>query len=321
MLMTIGLIAGGFVCLYLGGEWLVRGAGDLALRLGMSSFMVGMTVVAFATSSPELAVSLDAAFRGVHGVAVGNVVGSNICNIALVLGLAATIRPIKVEARVIAVDVPLLIVVTAGMALLLWNGQASRIEGLLLITGLVIFIWQNVRVARRERARVREEFEHAAPPPGKSPLADIGLVAAGIVALVGGGYLFVKGAVILAEMLNVAPAIISLSLVALGTSLPELATSLVATLKGEGDITAGNVIGSNFFNILGILGITAVIQPLDRAGVTLVDLTVMVGVTILLLPLMFSRRSIGRAEGVLLLVIYAGYLWWLAESGQVPGTV
>lgn len=319
MLMIVGLIAGGFVLLYLGGEWLVRGAGDLALRLGMSPFLVGMTVVAFATSSPELAVSLDAALRGVHGVAVGNVVGSNICNIALVMGLAATIRPIEVEARVIAVDVPLLIVATAGMAFVLWNGHISRLEGMLLVVGLVIFIWQNVRLARKERARVREEFEHAAPKPGKSPWSDFALVGAGIVALVGGGYFFVRGAILLAELLNVAPAIISLSVVALGTSLPELATSLVATLRREDDITAGNVIGSNFFNILAILGITALIQPLDRAGVTLVDLGVMVGVTILLLPLMFSRRRIGRGEGVLLLMIYVGYIWWLAKSGHVPG--
>ncbi len=319
MLMIVGLMAGGFVLLYFGGEWLVRGAGDIALRLGMTPFLVGMTVVAFATSSPEFAVSLDAALRGVDGVAVGNVVGSNICNIALVLGLAATIRPIEVEARVIGVDVPLLIVATAGMAFVLWNGHISRVEGMLLVAGLVVFIWQNVRMARKERARVKEEFEHAVPKPGKSPWSDFGLVGAGIVALVGGGYLFVRGAVSLAEMLGVAPAIISLSIVAFGTSLPELATSIVATLRGEGDITAGNVIGSNFFNILAILGITALIHPLDRSGVTLVDLGVMVGLTILLLPLMFSRRRIGRGEGVLLLVIYFGYIWWLADSVSAPG--
>lgn len=316
MTESLILIAAGFVLLYVGGEALVRGAGGLALRLGMSSFIVGMTVVAFATSSPELAVSLQAAVIGQDDVAIGNVVGSNICNIALVLGLCALIRPQEVQMRILRMDIPWLIFASALLVAFLDDGRISRPAGIVLVVGLLVFIYWNIQMARREREedRVREEFEHVVQDRHRKPWIDWLLMLAGFAALVGGGATFVRGGVGLAEALGVSAALISLTVVALGTSLPELATSLVATFRGDDDIAVGNIIGSNFFNILAILGITALVHPLNRGTITLVDLYVMLGFTIVLLPLIFVRRRIGRPEGLVLLAGYVAYLWWLTTQ-------
>ncbi len=310
------LILVGFALLYVGGEALVRGAGGLALRVGMSSFIVGMTVVAFATSSPELAVSVQAAIAGVDDVAIGNVVGSNICNIALILGLCALIRPQEVQMRILRMDVPWLIFASALLVAFLDDGEISRAAGVVLMIGLVVFIYWNIQMARREKEedRVREEFEHVVKDARRRPWVDWLLMGTGLVLLVAGGSAFVRGGVGLAEALGVSAALISLTVVALGTSLPELATSLVATFRGDDDIAVGNIIGSNFFNILAILGITAVLHPLNRGAITLTDLYVMLGFTVVLLPLIFVRRRIGRPEGLVLLVGYVAYMWWLAAQ-------
>lgn len=314
MTQSIVFILVGFLLLYGGGEALVRGAGGLALRLGLSSFLVGMTVVAFATSSPELAVSLQAAVAGVDDVAIGNVVGSNICNIALILGICALIRPQEVQMRILRMDVPWLIFATALLVALLDDGRISRPAGAVLVIGLGVFIYWNIQMARREREadRVRAEFEQVVPESHRPGWVDWVLVLIGFGALVGGGSAFVRGGVGLAEALGVSAALISLTVVALGTSLPELATSLVATARGDDDIAVGNIIGSNFFNIFAILGITAVIHPLTRGGITLVDLYVMLAFAVVLLPLIFVRRRIGRPEALVLLGGYAAYMWWLA---------
>ena len=317
MVYSAILIFVGFLLLYVGGEALVRGAGGLALRLGMSSFIVGMTVVAFATSSPELAVSVQAALAGADDVAIGNVVGSNICNIALILGLCALIRPQEVEMRILRMDVPWLIFASALLVAFLDDGQISRAAGIVLVTGLVVFIYWNIQMARREKEedRVREEFEHVVEDKHRKPWVDWLLMGTGLCLLVAGGSAFVKGGIGLAEAMGVSAALISLTVVALGTSLPELATSLVATFRGDDDIAVGNIIGSNFFNILAILGITAVLHPLSRGAITLLDLYVMLGFTVVLLPLIFVRRRIGRPEGLVLLIGYFVYMGWLVRQG------
>ena len=311
------LILVGFLLLYAGGEALVRGAGGLALRLGMSSFIVGMTVVAFATSSPELAVSVQAAIAGQDDVAIGNVVGSNICNIALILGLCALIRPQEVQMRILRMDVPWLIFASALLVAFLDDGRISRAAGTVLVIGLVVFIYWNIQMARRdsEEDRVREEFEQVVEDKHRKPWVDWALMGGGLGLLVAGGSAFVRGGVGLAEAMGVSAALISLTVVALGTSLPELATSLVATFHGDDDIAVGNIIGSNFFNILAILGITAVLHPLSRGAITLLDLYVMLGFTVFLLPLIFVRRRIGRPEGLVLLVGYFTYMGWLVRQG------
>jgi cation:H+ antiporter len=315
MLLHVGYLLLGFVLLYGGGEGLVRGAGTMALRLGLSPFIVGITIVAFATSAPELAVSLQAAAAGADDVAIGNVVGSNIANIGLILGICALIRPVQIQARILSLDLPWLIFVSMLLLAFLNDGHISRPAGIVFLLGLGVFLYWNIQVARREQEdeRVRLEFEGAVPRGEHSAVRDWLLIGGGLVALVIGGGAFVRGGVGLATALGVSPALIALTVIAVGTSLPELATSIVASMRGDDDIAVGNVLGSNFFNILAILGITAVLMPLDRGGITMVDLTVMVMFALILVPLIMVRNRIGRPEGVALLLAYVAYVAWLAR--------
>jgi cation:H+ antiporter len=312
MATSLGFLLLGFVLLYGGGEWLVRGASNLALRYGMSPFLVGMTIVAFATSAPELAVSLQAALTGVDDIAIGNVVGSNIANIGLILGICAVLTPTVVRMRLIQLDLPWLIVVSGLLTAFLYDGGLSRAGGLVFLCGLVAFLFWNIRIGHPEQEEdvVKQEFEGVVRPRVGASV-DLLLIFLGLVALVAGGAAFVRGGVSLAEALGVPAAIIALTVVAVGTSLPELATSIVAAMRGDADIAVGNVVGSNFFNILAILGITATIQPLERGGITMVDMGVMVAFAAALLPLIMVRRCIGRPEGVVLLLGYGAYVTWL----------
>lgn len=312
MLIPVLLLLAGLVLLYFGGEYLVRGSSSLALQLGLTPLMVGLTVVAFGTSSPELAVSMQAALKGIDDVALGNVVGSNICNIGLILALAALIRPMAVHARMVRADVPIMIGVALLLTLLLWDGGLSRPEGLFLALALVVYVVVTIKVARRESAEVQQEFAAEVRDRTRGRLwLDLVFIAGGLAALVGGGQLFVSGAVDIARHFGISEAVIGLTIVAVGTSMPELATSILAALKGEGDIAIGNVVGSNIFNILGILGVTALVQPLNGQGMTAVDLATMVGIALLCWPLMHWGRRIGRVEGAVLMTVYVGYVGYL----------
>ncbi len=311
------MLLAGLVLLYLGGEWLVRGASTAALRLGLSPLMVGMTVVAFATSTPELAVTLDSAFAGVDDVAVGNIVGSNIANLGLVLGLAALIKPIRVQARMIRSDMPWLLLATLFAVWCLMDGLVGRAEGLLLLAGLVLFIGQNIRNAKTERVSVQEQFTHEVKERVSSPGRTWLMIVAGVIALAAGGAAFVEAAVHIAEATGVSTAVVGLTIAAIGTSLPELATAIVASARGSSDICAGNIVGSNFFNLLCILGLTAVIVPLQRGDVQMGDLYVMAGLTGLVLPFMYSGFRLGRREGALLLLCYSAYLAWMASRATL----
>jgi len=318
MVLSFGYLLLGFLLLFGGGEALVRGAGNMALRIGMSPFIVGMTVVAFATSAPELAVSLQAAFAGVDDVAIGNVVGSNIANIGLILGICALIRPADIHSRMLRLDLPWLIFISVLLLAFLNDGRISRPAGLVFLCGLGLFLYWNIQIARREQAeerlRVEAEAEIEVTVGKLHGSLDVLLVGVGLVALVLGGAAFVRGGVSLAETLGVSPAVIALTVIAVGTSLPELATSIVAALKGDADIAVGNIVGSNFFNILAVLGITATLQPLERGDITMVDLTVMLMFALILVPLIMVRERIGRPEGIALLVSYGAYLAWLARQ-------
>jgi len=306
--LGLGQLLAGGVLLYGGGEVLVRSAAQLGLRLGMSPLVVGLTVVAFGTSSPELAVSVGATLDGMGDVAVGNVIGSNICNIALILGLCASIRPISVHMQLLRFDVPVAIAVAVVAVLLLADAELGRVEGTALVAGLVLYVALLLTLARREPEPVTaefaaEEFDHARALP---------LLAAGIVAglglLVLGGDWFVAGAAGLARGLGISEALIALTIVSVGTSTPELATSLIATLRRHGDMAVGNIVGSNIFNVLGILGAAAIVRPLTAPGILASDLWTMLGVSLLLLPLAWTGRHIVRWEGALLLALYAGYV-------------
>jgi cation:H+ antiporter len=314
MLYDVFWMGGGFAFLTLGAEGLVRGSSGLALRLGLTPLVIGLTVVAFGTSSPELLVSLRTAWAGQGSLAVGNVVGSNIANFALILGLAALVRPLAVQTQVVRFDIPVVIVSSAALAALLFDGRLGRVEGAGLLAALVAYLTWNVRSALRETGgedvgREAVGTVRAATASRWSLAADVGLLAVGLVGLGAEG--LVTGAVGLATRFGVSEAVIGLTVVAVGTSLPELATSLVAAARGEGDIAIGNAVGSNVFNVLGVIGPAAVILPLPRGGVGPLDLGVMVGAALLMLPLMRTGYRLTRLEGLLLLTGYVTYVAYL----------
>ncbi len=314
MTLTLLIAAAGLVLLFAGGELLVRGASALAFRFGVSALAVGLTVVGLGTSAPELVVSVDAALGGANDVSLGNVVGSNICNVALILGLSALLRPVNVEAKLVRIDGPLMVFVSVCVVAMLWDGALSRLDGVILLAGLVGYLVFTLWQARQESDVIREEFESAVPGAVSRVGAAVGFVAAGLLALLAGGHLLVRAAVDLAEAIGMSQATIGLTIVALGTSLPELATSVVAAIRGQSDIAAGNVVGSNLFNMLGILGVTALITPLSRGEVGWSDLGVMIGVAVIALPLLVTHLRLSRLEGAILLVIYVVYTTWLVVA-------
>jgi len=265
-------LVGGLIMLFIGAEGLIRGSSNLAIKIGITPLVVGLTVVAFGTSTPELVVSLKAALLGNSSISLGNVVGSNIANIALILGVAALIRPLDVHANVIMREIPIMIVITVLFLFLLIDGELGFIDGLIFVIGLVIYLIVNVLLARKEKnPEVDSEFKEGLKSKLGVPVSIV-LMLAGLGLLILGANLFVQSAVAIAKMFNVSDAIIGLTIVAIGTSLPELITSIVASYKKEADIAIGNVVGSNIFNILGILGITALIIPISSVGLGYVDL-------------------------------------------------
>ena len=312
MITTLLILVVGLVLLYFGAEGLVRGSSSLALRLGVGPLLVGLTVVAFGTSTPELVVSLKAAYLDQGDISVGNVVGSNICNIGLILGFSALIIPIKVASQIVRVDTPIMIGVTALALFLLHDGSLSRMEGVILFALLVGYVLFSIRLAKNQATDpLAEEFTEEIKVSKWGVWQDVAFIAAGLVMLVFGARFLVDAAIDIAKSAGLSEAVIGLTIVAVGTSLPEFATSLVAALKKEADIAVGNVVGSNIFNILGILGISAAVTPLSSTGITGIDLGVMAAFAVVLW--IFSRTGyrITRGEGFFLLVTYIAYVVWL----------
>ena len=317
-------LAGGLALLYYGAEWLVDGASAVALRFGISPLIVGLTVVAFGTSMPELLVCLKAnspelmaipaAWFGFTmeaadprpDIALGNIVGSNIFNIALILGVSAMIRPIIVHSQVIRRELPILIVSTLAFVGMMADMKLSRWEGFILAAGVVFYVVMSIRMARSE-----PDGEDEAGVDEGSVKSRLGiqflLILVGIIALVIGADLLVENGKAIAYMFGVPEVIISLTLFALGTSLPELATTVVASLKGEGDIITGNAIGSCIFNLLAVMGVTAAVKPIIASNIAWMDLGVMLGLTVLILPFMWSRMRLNRLEGCILTAIAISY--------------
>jgi cation:H+ antiporter len=310
--MTLLFLLAGLVLLYFGAEGLVRGSSSIALRLGVSPLLIGLTVVAFGTSAPELVVSLKAALMGQGDISVGNVVGSNICNIGLILGFCALIVPIKVASQIVRVDTPIMIAVTGLALVLLYDGMLSRLEGIFLFSLLVVYIIFSILLAKKKPAdALSSEFSEEIKMSKKGLVLDLAMVIGGLVMLVFGARFLVDSAIEIARSIGLSEAVIGLTIVAIGTSLPEFATSLVAALKKEADIAVGNVVGSNIFNILGILGISAVVTPLSSSGITGIDLGVMATFALALWCFSITGHRISRAEGILMIVAYAGYVAWL----------
>lgn len=315
--MTFAIVAvlAGLALLYFGGEALVKGSASAALKLGVTPLVVGLTIVAFATSSPELVVCVDSALNGYGPIAVGNVIGSNIFNVGVILGLSALVCPMRVQVQLIRFDVPVVIFASMLSGWMLRDTVVGRIEGGLLLAGLFAYVFFVVLQAKRERVpQIAEEFAEGVPKPNRALWIDLLLIIGGLAFLVGGGRLLVIGAVTVARELGMSEALIGLTIVAAGTSMPELATSLVAALRKEPDIAIGNILGSNVFNLFGILGVSALTVPLSAQGVATADLAVMTGFAIILLPLLWSGFTLSRWEGGLLLLAYVGYIFYLCRN-------
>ncbi len=312
--MTILMFVAGLVLLIAGAELLVRGASRLAVAFGISPLVVGLTVVAFGTSSPELAVSVQSAYEGQAGLAVGNVVGSNIFNVLFILGLAAMITPLVVAQQLIRLDVPLMIGVSVLVLLMALDGNLGRMEGFVLFAGLLAYTFFLIRQSRRESQAVKAEYDEAAPTASAVWWKDALLVVGGLALLVLGSTWLVDAAVSIARQLGVSDLVIGLTIIAAGTSMPEVVTSIVASLRGQRDIAVGNVIGSNLFNLMGVLGLASIIAPVgievSQAAIQF-DIPVMIAVAVACLPIFFSGHLIARWEGALFFFFYIAYTSYL----------
>ncbi len=318
--LTLVLFLLGFVFLVGGAELLVRGASRLATVFGISPLVIGLTVVAFGTSAPELAVSVLSASAGQADIAVGNVVGSNIFNVLFILGISAMITPLVVAQQLVRLEVPLMIGTAALLPVLAWDGRLGLFDGLLLAGGVAAYTVWSIRRSRRESAVVKDEYarefgaEAAAASNKAKPLRQIGLIIVGLALLLLGSNWLVDGAVALARTFGVSELIIGLTIISAGTSMPEVATSVMASLRGERDIAVGNVVGSNIFNILAVLGLTAVTAPNGVAvssAALAFDIPVMIAVSFACLPIFFTGHRITRWEGGLFFGLYLAYTSYL----------
>lgn len=310
MITSLTLLILSLMALYIGAGWLVQGSSALALKAKISPLVIGLTIVAFGTSAPELAVSLGATLRGQGDIAIGNIVGSNIFNIGVILGVSATICPLQVKKQLLRIDIPIMLAATILFTILFWNGTLDRKEGLFFLTGIIIYTLLSLLYSRKQEEEPNLELEEQP----KHWAVDTLTIISGLVVLVFASRLLVDNAVSIAKELGVSEAVIGLTIVAAGTSMPELATSVVATYKHKTDIAIGNIVGSNLFNILAIAGSCSLIHPIEAKNINYIDLLVMLAISILLLPLMKSGQKISRTEGVALILFYVIYLFWLLRD-------
>ncbi|OEC35427.1 cation:H+ antiporter [Pseudomonas cuatrocienegasensis] len=323
-LMTLVYLIAGLVLLVAGAEVLVRGAAKLAAQFGIPPLVVGLTVVAFGTSAPETAVSVQAALNGSGDLAIGNVVGSNIANVLLILGMTALVAPLIVSRQLIRLDVPIMIGASLLTLALAWDGSLSRIDGAILFSGVLAYTAFLIISSRKEQAagpddEFAREFGLNEPAKPYAGLINAGLIVVGLVLLVVGSNFLVEGAVSLARALGLSELVIGLTVVAIGTSLPELATSIMAAIRGERDIAVGNIVGSNIFNLLCVLGLASLVSPaaiVVSANALAFDFPVMIAVAVACLPIFFSGYRINRWEGLLFIGYYAAYTLYLVMSAS-----
>ena len=306
MLLDSIYIIGGLVFLYYGGDLLISGSLRIAQTFKISPFVIGATVMGFGTSAPELSVSLLAAFQGSPEISIGNVIGSNIANIGLVLGLTAFLVPLTIEQRILRRETPPLLIATFLILFLTWDNALGRWEGILLLAGVVLYTWRAFRV--------KEEPSSALDTTGGGYFLNKGiayqflLIAAGLILLVAGAQLMVKGGVNFARAFGISEWFIGISIIAIGTSLPEIISSIMSAYRGQGEMALGNVFGSNIFNILMVLGATATVKPLTVLEVIHPDLLFTTGLTCLLLILIRLEHILSKRDGVILLTAYVGYI-------------
>lgn len=302
--MSIINILVGIVIILWGADKFTDGASSIARRLNVPQIVIGLTIVAFGTSMPEFCVSLTSALKGSADIAVGNIVGSNIFNALLIVGCAAVVSPMLIQKNTVKKDVPFALVSSIVLAVMCFDSELSRFEAILLLVGFALFMVYTLRIARKGEAEESDQKVY-------STLWSIVFIVVGLGCLIVGSQLFVDGATEIAQRLHVSEAVIGLTIVAGGTSLPELATSVVSARKGQSGIAIGNVIGSNIFNILMILGLTGVITPLHTVGLTSIDMVMLVVSMLLVWGMSYTKYLIERWEGVVLILVYGGYLTWL----------
>jgi cation:H+ antiporter len=312
--MTYLLFIVGLITLIAGAEILVRGAARLAGIFGVSPLVIGLTIVAFGTSSPELAVSVQSALAGQADISIGNVIGSNVFNIFLILGLAALIRPIKIAEQLIKLDAPIMVGVSIFALVLALDGWLSRLEGIILFSLLIVYIVFSLWASKKEQQDVQDEYaeEYATKEPKnlKTILKNLFFVGAGLAMLYFGSNWLVEAAIIIARTFGVSELVIGLTIVAGGTSMPEVATSIVAAMKGEGDISAGNVIGSNIFNILGVLGVAAATTPESipvAVNIIRFDLPIAIFAAVVTIPVFIVDNYISRYDGFIFFSYFVFY--------------
>ena len=325
--MVILMLVLGLAVLTVGAELMVRGSSRLAIAMGISPLVVGLTVVAFGTSAPELVVSVQSSLIGQPDVAIGNVVGSNIFNVLLILGLSAMIVPLRVSQQLIRIDVPLMIAISILVFVLALDGSIGRLDGLLLVGGLISYTSFAIVTSRKERAGIKAEYEAEFGDPKKAEgggkiALNVVLVVAGLGLLVLGSHWFIGSAIVIARALGVSELVIGLTIVAAGTSMPEVATSIMAAIRGERDIAVGNVVGSNIFNIFAVLGISSVVSPggvkVSEAALQM-DIPVMIAVAAACLPVFFVGHVISRWNGVMFFAYYIAYTASFIIAETVPG--
>ena len=309
-------MAAGFTLLIFGAQGLVKGSSSLAIRLGIPPLFVGLTIVAIGTSTPELVVSIGSALQDKGDVSVGNVVGSNIFNIAAILGITALITPIRISLSTIKFDIPVMIGVSVLAAILFHRGDIGSGSGIVLVTSLLIYFAATFYLSNKAGIQKKGAAEQQVTEKrGHRLLADILFIIGGVLLLVLGGRLVVATATNIALAMGVSQAVIGLTIVGMGTSFPELVTSIIAASRKQPDLAIGNVVGSNIFNMLGVLGLSSLVTPLSAPGVSFIDWNVMVVFALLLLPLAWTDKTLDRKEGMFFLLGYSLYIWWLWFSG------
>lgn len=299
----------GLTMLYFGAEWLVKGSIAISNKLGVSQLVIGLTVVAFGTSTPELAVSISSAMQGLSDVALGNVVGSNIVNIGVILGISAIISPIIVSKSAIRKEVPIMIGISLLLLGIILDGKIDYIDGALFVIGIIVFTGYSYRSSKKD---TDTQVIPASQIVQKNIFSkSIILIMIGLLLLTGGSFLTVDNAVIIGANFGISELFMGLTVVAIGTSLPELITSVVAARKGHADLSVGNIIGSNIFNILAILGISSLISGITVSEQVLVDVGIMLAFSLVLIPIMRSGFVISRREGIILVIGYISYVLFL----------
>jgi cation:H+ antiporter len=312
MLISVFYILASLILFYFGAIWLVKGSSALSLKAGISPMVAGLTIVAFGSSSPALFVCGNAALAGHGNIAIGNIIGSNMFNICVVIGISAIIAPLKIKMHLLKLIIPVLIISTIGFIILFTDRQISRFEGGILLSGILLYTILIVIFARREKDKEEiDGYSNFVLNEKIKWYSSAGMIIFGIAELVAGSELLLRGAIAIANSLGVGETIIGLTIIAAGTSAPLLASSIVAVNKKEYDVALGNVIGSNIFNILGIIGISSLINPLSAIAISNIDLYIMLGVTLFLIPFLRKSYILKRDEGIFMIILYLMYMFYL----------